>query len=215
MRFAVRLGFRQIIGAEEGGDRAPDRGAGTRQRLPLGRPARRDRGRCRAQPWSAWPRPTPSARSTSTGARRLWAVKGLDERRLMRDGGALDAPRAAARAASAATGSSGKSRGRSAGDGALRACGRGLRHDRALAEGASLRLLPRPCCAASARSTNIEHRSPALPINQPRHRRRPRADPPAPRHGQGRGVPDARGRDRHRQRHRLARRLRGEPARSP
>ena len=63
----VRLGLRQIKGLPRGGGR-PDRRR-PRQALPHARRAGGARA-CAARPWCGWPRPTPSARSGSTGARR-------------------------------------------------------------------------------------------------------------------------------------------------
>ena len=67
-RFAVRLGFRQIQGLSEEELEQADRGA--RQRLCQHRAAGRGRRRLALHASSASPRPMPSARSASTGARR-------------------------------------------------------------------------------------------------------------------------------------------------
>ena len=66
-----------------------------------------------------------------------------------------------------------------------------------------VQLLPRPPRAAR-RHRNAEHRSERLRAGSAGHGRRPGAGPADARHRQGRRLHDARGRDRHRQYHRLA-----------
>ena len=135
----------------------------------------------------------------------LWAVRGLDEAGLERTAPRLDRPRRCSRAIAATT-SSTRSRRRAAAHGAPRAGGRGLPHHQPVAEGPPVRLLPPACCAglgAIAAPSTAARRS---PLNGRAHGRRPRAGAPAAGHGQGRRLPDPRGRDRHRQHRRLARR---------
>ena len=93
-----------------------------------------------------------------------------------------------------------------------RACGERLPRALAFPEGAS-RLVPaRAACRARASSRRGGSRE--MRERPARLRRRPRARPPAPRHRVGRDLRHARGRDRRRQRHRLAEDLRALPRRS-
>ena len=79
----------------------------------------------------------------------------------------------------------------------------------------SLKAHPVSFIRASARrapASSPARRSRDTPNGTARHRRRPGPRPPAAGHGERRHLHDARGRDRHRQRHRLAQGLRAFPA---
>jgi error-prone DNA polymerase len=162
VRFAVRLGFRQIFGVKKAEIErliaARERGNGFHSVDQLG--AIEGLSRATLERLAE----ADAFRSLHLDRRMgLWVVKGLDERRLMRDGGALDAP-----APLFAPHLS---------DGLFReeevnlpemALSEHVADDYAMT-GLSLKEHPctffRPMLRGLGVTTNIEHRSPALPIN--------------------------------------------------
>ena len=207
--FAVRLGFRQIQGLNEG--RAGEAHRGARQWLCQHRAAGRGRrslalhdraarrGRC-----VPLARARPPRRAVGRAAARH------DRHRQTGEGRAQAKTNGASPHRPVSPSLSPHERrtvpgagGRTAAHAALRARGGGLRDDRPVAEGAPGALLPRrPHAARRHPQRGAPQRRPAAGLAG--HRRRPRAGAAAAGHRQGRRLHDARGRDRHRQHHRLA-----------